>query len=494
MMRLDASQHLRLTQQMKLSPRIIQAMEILQLPMMALQERIEQEMQSNPVLDLQETGVDAEAPPQREDTVEDRGEHDLVIRDDNGHSEDFERLADFTEEYGTEFVTSDAPPRPRPPAPGQRDRKLDAMANAAARGESLNEYLLEQWRFVEVPDAIRQAGELIINYIEADGYLRTPLEEIAERANPAVAMEDLREALRWVQTMEPAGLGARDLKECLLLQLSVEAAAGRDVSLETEIVAHFLRDIEMNRLPQIARRTGRTVKAIQQGLENLSHLNPRPGSLIGQRTVPVVRPDAVVDLDEDGHVVVTMPDGNTPRLSISRNYRRMARNRGTDKDARQFIQRNVRSAEWLISAIAQRRGTVGRVVEEVFAVQREFLDAGPEALRPLPMADVANKVGVHVATVSRAVAAKYVQTPRGIFPLRMFFSGGTTTAGGQDMAWDAVKAKLKEVVDAEDKSNPLNDDQLAAAMNTHGIVIARRTVAKYRSLLEIPPARKRRRY
>jgi len=189
-----------------------------------------------------------------------------------------------------------------------------------------------------------------------------------------------------------------------------------------------------------------------------------------------------------------MADGNNPRLGISSSYRRLGKNRGVERDARQFIQKNIRSAQWLIGAILQRRDTVRRVVEEVFAVQRDFLEQGEEALKPLPMADVAAKVGVHVATVSRAVSGKYIQTPRGIFPLRMFFSGGTTTAGGEEVSWDAVKVKLKEIVDHEDKSKPLNDDELAEALKGSGVVIARRTVAKYRGLLDIPPARKRRQY
>ncbi len=201
-----------------------------------------------------------------------------------------------------------------------------------------------------------------------------------------------------------------------------------------------------------------------------------------------------VDLTDDGDLVIAMPDSNTPRLYVSRSYRKMSRDKRTDKSARDFIRRNIRSAEWLISAVAQRRETVRRVVGEVFQVQRDFLESGSEALKPLPMADIANKVGVHVATVSRAVAGKYVQTPVGIYPLRMFFSGGTTTSEGEDVAWDAVKAKLREIIDAEDKSKPLNDTKLAAELKKHGITIARRTVAKYRDLMDIPPARQRREY
>lgn len=479
---------------MKLSPRIIQAMEILQLPMMALQERIDAELESNPVLEVKDPEVDDEAPPAVDESFDDRGEKPLVVEDSNGNEDDFNRLAQFEAEYGAESIQPDAPYHRAQAATGERDPKMDAMANAPAHSESLNEYLLKQWAFIEVSEPIQSAGRLIINFIEDDGYLRTPLEDLRGRTNEPMTIEQLTEALLRVQQLDPIGVGARDLVECLTLQLRTEAEAGRDVTLETEIVSRFLRDIEMNRLPQIAKRTGRTVEEIKAAIENISHLNPFPGHLIGGKTVPVISPDAFVEIDDQGDLLVFMSDGNNPRLAISSSYRRLGKDRGVERDARQFIQKNIRSAQWLIGAILQRRDTVRRVVEEVFAVQRDFLEHGEEALKPLPMADVATKVGVHVATVSRAVSGKYIQTPRGIFPLRMFFSGGTTTDAGKEVSWDAVKAKLKEIVDHEDKFKPLNDDELAEAMKESGVVIARRTVAKYRGLLDIPPARKRMQY
>lgn len=485
---------MRLQQQMKLAPRLIQAMEILQLPMMALQERIEAELQSNPVLELRNSDVDEQAPPVRDEYAEDRGEAPMVVQDNSDNSEDFKRLAEFEDEFGPELVRSDPPIRPAKIAPGERDRKMDAMANAPAQGQSLNEYLLDQWTFVDMEQDVRDAGRLIINNIDDDGYLRTTLEELSAETNPPGDLQTLRDALDAVQLLEPNGIGARDLQECLLLQLAAEDRAGRDVSLERELVENFLRDIEMNRLPRIARRTGRSIDEIKTALDNLSHLNASPGSLVVQRIVPVIQPDVIVNIDDDGEVVISMHEWNTPQLYISRSYRRMARQRDTAKQARQFIKKNIRSAQWLMDAISQRRETVRRVVGEVFKVQRDFLDDGAEALRPLPMADVAGKVGVHVATVSRAVAGKYVQTPRGIYPLRMFFSGGTKTAEGEDVAWDAIRVRLKEIIEAEDKSAPLNDDHLSAALSKDGINIARRTVAKYRKLLSIPPARKRRQY
>ncbi len=495
-MRLDATQQMRLEQRMKLAPRLIQSMEILQLPVMALQERIQEELQANPVLEMAEnTGEEDVEPVETDDSVE-RGEEPLVVDESNGNSEDFERLADFSDEFGEDFSELDGPSRrPQPPS-GERDAKLEAMANTPAPQQSLNEYLLEQWRLLDTSEEISEAGELVINHIDADGYLHTPLEEIIQKGGEEgpVPLETLQKALKKVQELEPPGVGARDVRECLLLQLSAEAEAGRDVTLETELVDNFLREIEKNHLPAIARKLRRPLEEIKQAVENLSHLNPRPGLLVGGRTVPIINPDAVVEIGDDGEIHVTMSEENSPRLKISSSYRRMARNRDTDDNTRKFIRDNIRSARWLVDAIQQRRRTVRRVIEEVFKSQRDFLEQGRQALKPLPMAEVANRVGVHVATVSRAVAGKYVQTPRGIDPLRMFFSGGTTGSDGSAVAWDAVKAKLKEIIDSEDKSKPLNDDRLAEELANRGLKIARRTVAKYRKLLDIPPARRRKQY
>ncbi|MHC4718062.1 MAG: RNA polymerase factor sigma-54 [Planctomycetota bacterium] len=492
-MRLDVSQSFRLEQRMKLSPRIIQAMEILQLPLLALQERIEQELASNPCLEQMEGSGDPDMPVEAPEESHERGEEDMVVGADKDNTDDFERLADFDEVYAEELDWSDRPSR-AVSAGGERDAKMDALANTAAPSQSLSDYLMQQWAFVEAPDEVKRAGQALIQNIDEDGYLRDPPAELVRQENPPITEPALAEALPMVQALDPPGVGARDLRESLLLQLDAEAAAGKDVALARRLVADFHREIELNHIPQIARRTGRSVGQINEALAHLGRLDPHPGRLIGDHPVPYIVPDAIVDVDEDGNVVVVMRDGDGPALRISRLYRSMARQRQTDSDAREFLRKNLRSAQWLIGAIAQRRRTVRRVIEEVFAAQKEFLERGREALRPLPMTDVARKVGVHVATVSRAVSGKYVQTPRGIFPLRMFFSGGKTTADGQDVAWDAIKVKLKEIVDGEDKTRPLNDDKIAEALAAAGVRIARRTVAKYRNLLNIPPARQRKQY
>jgi len=490
-MRLDATQQLRLEQKLKLSPRMIQAMEILQLPMIALQERIDTEMASNPVLELRDGGDEAaasvEAPADRAD------ERALVVRDNNDQAEDFQRLDRFQNEFEPDVWSGDTMRRSRA-ATGERDAKLDAMANTPAPDQSLYEHLMAQWAFVEADEKTLRAGEILIEQLDDDGYLREELADVAARAGDELTRADFQAALPLVQKLDPIGVAARDLNECLLLQLDIAAAAGHDVALARELVRSFSRDIALNRLPTIARKTGHTVEQVKAAIEQLSRLNPRPGGMIGERATPVIVPDLVVELDDDGKPVVRMIRDGVPSLRISRMYRRMARRRGLDKGAKEFLKNNIRSAQWLMGAIEQRHHTVQRVAEEVFGVQHDFFERGEAGLKPLPMATVADEVGVHVATVSRAVAGKYVQTPRGIFPLRMFFSGGTTTSGGTDLAWDAIKAKLRDLVDAEDKSAPLNDDQLVDQLTGVGIKIARRTVAKYRKLMNIPPARQRRQY
>ncbi len=234
---------------------------------------------------------------------------------------------------------------------------------------------------------------------------------------------------------------------------------------------------------------------IHTALGLMRKLKISPGRDLVDVDVPPIIPDVIVDLDEEtGEYVAALSDGLMPTLRISKRYQTMARDRTVDKDTRDFIGNNVRNAQWLIESINQRKNTLLRVVNVVLARQRDFLDHGPQHLKPLPMIEVADQLGIHVGTVSRAVSDKWLQTPRGLVSLRKCFSGGTETASGQNVSWEAIKAKLKEIVDAEDKSGPLSDAALADALKQSGIDIARRTVVKYRQQLDIPPARRRKVY
>jgi RNA polymerase sigma-54 factor len=518
-MELTQSTSMRMEQRQLLTPRMIQSMEILQLPLMALEERIEQELQSNPVLEIRDgAGLDE---PEPAEPVAEGGEYGLpaepaqpaaefseaerpmVVKDDGDQPEDFERLARIGEYLeNEEFSTNSSFRRPSGSYDGERDRKLDAMNNTADRGINLTEHLLGQWAFMECPPPVSQAGRAIINHIDQDGYLRTDLEAVQRESRTPLTIEDLQSALALVQQLEPAGVGARDLGECLLLQLdALEAdpddapSQKHDFDLERALVRDHLRDIEMNRYPQISKKLGRPIADLKAAVKRLGHLHPHPGKQIGGSDPPPIIPDALIRYDEEtDRYEIEMTNDPAPNLYISGMYRRMVKDKTCEKKTREFLVNNVRNARWLIEAIEQRKSTIMRVIRTVVDAQREFFDKGPEFLRPLPMISVADQLGIHVATVSRAVSEKWIQTPRGVFPLRRFFSGGTTSADGEDMSWDAVKEKLKAIVENEDGNNPLNDDEIVLKLKEQGIVLARRTVAKYRKILNIATARQRKEY
>ena len=516
-MQLSQSTNMRMDQRQLLTPRMIQSMEILQLPLMALEERIEQEMQNNPVLELREGEPEAAAPSAdaeqtREQAREDysEGEQALTMTDTAAGSEDdFDRLARISDYFeNEEFNTNGSRDfRPSSAFDGERDKKMDAMNNTASRGVSLQEHLLGEWAFVDCTPEVRAAGEAILSNIDGDGYFRRdgqplPMEELVKESKRPLTVPDLDAALRLVQTLEPTGVGARTLRECLLIQLNAlangddeDAAEGHDFDLERALVTDHLKDLEMNRYPQISKRLGRSMDAIKAAVRKLATLHPHPGKLVGGDDAHAIIPDAIIWYDEEtDQYEIEMTNDPAPNLYISGMWRKFLKEKKGDKQTREFLSNNVRNARWLIESIEQRKSTITRVIRAVVDAQREFFDKGPEFLRPLPMILVADQLGIHVATVSRAVSEKWIQTPRGVFPLRRFFSGGTQSAEGEDMSWDAVKEKLKVIIADEDKVNPLNDDEIVEKLAAQGIELARRTVAKYRKILNIPTARQRREF
>jgi RNA polymerase sigma-54 factor len=521
-MRFDASQQMRLSQQMKLAPRMIQSMEILQMPLMELEERIEQELESNPLLEQVEPG-DGEGTEAGEPGLDgapdarhrENGElaPDAPLRIDSGSgSDDFERLDTFEQNNpeiaGNEFDAERAPREYEDfgergsRLDGERDAKTDAMANTAAPDASMTDQLLDQWRFADVDPVLKPAGEQIIAYIEEDGYLRTPLEAIADRAPASpdatnVDVKTLERALGAVQLLlEPAGVGARDVRECLLLQVDALIRGGdSDVEGWTTVrrlIADHLDDLAQNRLPRIADKTGVPLAAVKRAIDKMGSLRLAPGRELSPKTAAIVVPDAIVEFDEDGNKYIAyLNDRRSANLRVNQEYAAMAKDRQAPRETRDFIKKNLSNAAWLLDAVEQRSRTLLRVVNAVVAAQRDYFDLGPQSLKPLEMTAVAEQLGLHVATVSRAVADKHLLTPRGVVPLRGFFSGGTQTESGEEVSWDAVKAALKDVIDAEDKTRPLSDEALAEEVKKRGIEIARRTVAKYRDQLGIPSARLR---
>jgi RNA polymerase sigma-54 factor len=490
-MRLDTSQHMRQEMRMKLAPRMIQSMEILQLPVMALQERINQELEENPTLVERESDVDET--PEAEETLgaEERTveERELVVDEKHGNEEDFERLQELDEDWSDHFRASHRVSRGE--LDDQGERKHDAMQNMAARPETLQDSLYHQLSFLDCPGDLHELAEFIIYNLDKDGFLRVALDEIVRDFGNGATPEKAAAALELVQKLDPAGVGARDLRECLLLQITPETPHTDAVR---SIVANHLDDLQKNRLPAIQRRTGLSIEQIKQAMEAIKTLNPRPGANFTSETIPYVVPDLIVDQDDEGNYQVRMVDEHLPHLHINRLYQRMLRDRTADSATREFIQRKIQAARWLIESIEQRRSTILKVANAIIEHQRAFLDEGPEHIQPLKMQEIADRVGVHVTTVSRAVDDKWVQTPRGIFPLKRFFGGGTVTESGDELAWEIVQQKLKEVIDHEDKSNPLSDDEIVKKFLEQGITIARRTVTKYRKKMGIPSSRERKQF
>ncbi len=454
-------------------------MEILQLSLPALEEKIIQELESNIALELVEPDVEESLP-------------------EDGEASSQEDAIDSAEDIDTQF--SDLPPRSSSQGDG-RDPKLDAMANIRARQESLSEQLLHQWSFAEVDSSIKDLGIELIGLIDADGFLTYTDAELSTHFHQEIDLRPSEEELNCTilalqQWLDPPGIAARSLQESFIIQIDSffddDPISWADVRVLIE--SHLDQLIE-NRLPQVATESGLGLERVKFAMSKMHELTISPGRMLAAESVLPVIPDAIVEFDDRAdEYIVGICNGNLPSIRISNAYEKMLTDAHSDESTRNFIKRNLNSARWILEAVGQRKTTLLNVVKIVVDRQREFLDQGDAFLRPLPMIEVADMLGIHVATVSRAVADKWIQTPRGIFRLRRFFSGGYDSDQGGEMSWEAVKTRLKEIVEAEDKKSPLSDEAIAKSLRTQGIEIARRTVVKYRQQLSIPAARLRKEY
>ena len=505
-MHLNISQQMKMGQQMKLAPRMIQSMEILQLNLMALNDRIEQELIDNVTLE-QVVKEDDTAKPSDAPTT-DSGESSTVestettptveveqkelVLDEKNNESDFERLVEMSSEWPADNVLGSSRASSNR-IDEEGDRKHDAMSNMTARPQSLHEYLLEQFAFFQVSPKIRAFGEYLLQNLDHNGRLPSTLAEVVqvyEVYNSKIGMEAAQETLQLIQKLDPPGVGARDHREMLMLQITPEFPF-RDAVI-TLINGH-LEDVANNRLPVIQRKTGYSLELIKIAIEQLQNLNPYPGRGFEVRPVQRVTPDLSVAKDADGKYVVKLEDEYIPELRISGRYRKMLQD-DPSTETREWIKKKVESAKWLIESIEQRFNTLKRVAQAIVDYQTEFLEHGPEAIVPLKMQQIADVVKVHVTTVSRAVDEKWIQTPRGLFPLKRFFGGGTQTASGEEVAWGIIRIKLQEIIDNEDKSSPLSDDALVNELAKQGYKLARRTITKYRKNMNIPSSRQRREY
>jgi RNA polymerase sigma-54 factor len=468
---------------------MIQSMEILQLPVSALLERVEEELRENPVLE-----VSANDPEMPEETYEVEPNstaetRELVVDETGNNVDDFERLVELDRDVPDHF--DDRPRVSSNRVQDSIDRQHDLMANIEDRPESLHDYLLHQLHELEVSPELMAMCERIISTLNPSngGYLRVSLEDLLPADHPPEMLDLARRALTLIHTLDPPGIAARDLRECLLLQIDSSLPMHEEVRC---LVNHHLEDLRDNRIPQIQRSTGYSYDQIMSAWEQLRKLNPKPAARFTSTRAPAIVPDVVVYKDADGTYRVQAEEAPIGNLYISNYYKKRHQNGQLTDVEREFLKRKYASAKWLIEAIEQRRNTVARVAEEIVKHQTAFLEKGPEHLLPLKMQQIADRVGVHVTTVSRAVDDKWMDTPRGLVPMRRFFVGGTQTEDGEDVAWDRVQIELKRLVDNEDKSDPLSDEHLCQELRSMGFDVARRTIAKYRTKLSIPSSRQRR--
>jgi len=376
-------------------------------------------------------------------------------------------------------------------ASGDDDPKFEAMNNTAAANGSLAESLYDQFVLLDPDDDTRDLGRHLIFNLDSNGFLAYTIEEILQspELRGRFTPEQAEEALQLVHRLDPRGVGARNLQECLLLQLDPEDP---DHELKVRIIRDYLLDVNKNKLPKVARELEVTIPQLKKLIGQIARLDPRPGAKIGGDRNAYVHPDVVVEW-VDGRYEIQLEDSFFPRIRVNPQYRKLLANTD-DPKVKDYVRKKLENAKWLVDAIQQRQNTLYRVCEEIFSVQRGYLDFGEAQLKPLKMQEIADRVGIHVSTVSRAIADKWVQTPRGIVRLKFFFTGGAETADGETLSRRSVKQKVKSIIDGEDKTSPLSDEQVAERLKADGLDIARRTVTKYRKALQIPSSRQRRQW
>lgn len=481
-----------LQQQQRLTPQLIQAMDILQLNALALESRIAQELDGNPALELMPGEEELAAIPPAETRDEDvpDGERALVVGE--GGAGEFARLDNLVREY--DWLDDDEYRGTRSRARGmeEADGKLEAMANTAARPVSLHDYLMQQWGLVEVDERTRIIGARLIEAIDDTGRLSVPPTDLATEVDPPATETELATALAVVQELDPPGIGARSLQECLLLQL---AALPGEHTLARRIIAEQFENLQKNRLPLVARALEVDLEDVKAALQVIGRLSLHPGADVVEQKLPTLVPDLIVEYnDRDDRYEVRLARGNTRELRISPEFRELLERSRHDAQARAFAREKIEAAGAIIDAVRYRRERLLAVGQAVVAAQHDFLDHGEQHLKVLRMSDLAARFGCDPSTISRTVDEKYMQTPRGIYPLRMFFTGGAETDAGDALGWASIKAKVEEIIAQEDKRNPLSDDEIVTRLRATGVEIKRRTVAKYRAQLNIPPARQRRQY
>ncbi|HYA92835.1 MAG TPA: RNA polymerase factor sigma-54 [Thermodesulfobacteriota bacterium] len=481
---LEIKQTPKLVQQLVITPQLQQAIRLLQLTRLELVDLISQEMKENPLLEEAEEGKElaegeapvidqeeAEAPPEPEVTPELKG---------NGEGADEFDWENYLE-------NSNLTPFEKSSRRSQDDEERPSFENFLTKRTTLTDHLQWQLQLSHFTEEEHEAGTWIIGNLDEDGYLKVSLEEISSETH--LPMEGAERVLRRVQQFDPVGVAARDLKECLLIQL--EQISPRDPVAE-RIVSDHLSLLRNRNYPAIAKRLGVSLDRVNRAASLISKLDPKPGKAFGSEVIQEIIPDVYI-YKVEGDYVIYLNDDGIPRLKINSLYRNILNgSRHAPDGDRKYIQDKLRSALWLIRSIHQRQRTIYKVAKSIVKFQREFLDKGIQSLRPLVLRDVAEDIQMHESTISRVTHNKYAHTPQGIYELKFFFNAGITSTQGETMASESVKNLVREIIAKEDPRKPYSDEKLVQILQGMNIHIARRTVSKYREMMKILSSNERR--
>jgi RNA polymerase sigma-54 factor len=474
-MALEQKLHLKLSQKLIMTPSLQQAIKLLQLSKLELQEVLNQELLENPL--LEETAEEAKAEEPETDTTDqktDAEEAAKVEADKKDEKDSFDEI-DY-DAYFQDYIEYGYNPRM------SEEHEEFPIENTLTRPPNLTDHLTWQLGMSDSSPRVKEVGNFIIGNIDEDGYLRASHEEI-QAAGPYEA-EEVHAAIKAIQTLDPIGVGARDLRECLLLQLDF-------LEIDEPLVETIIRDhwdmFMQRHFVQLAKTLSIDMKTLEGLVEVIKHLDPKPGRKYSNERAIYVEPDVYIQKVGEEYVIILNEDG-MPKLRINGSYRAMLHSMDSKSDGEtvNYIKDKIRSAVWLIKSLDQRQRTIYKVAESIVKHQREFLERGIDFLRPLVLRDVADDIQMHESTVSRVVSNKYMHTPRGLFLMKYFFHSGIDSDTGEDISSLTVKKKIQSFIEAEDPRKPLSDSKIMKILNDEGINIARRTVAKYRDELNIP--------
>lgn len=453
--------------QQVLAPHLFQSLEILQMPLLDLQQMIKQELSENPTLEATQEQPDAQIEIEQGTKDVERDEFDNEI----------EKLAALSEEWGDNFYEN------RQVASGSdAEEKYQYMMDSLSESSTLHDQLLDQLSLSNLNEYERKIAGIVVGNIDDDGYLQLDVDDLL--ALPNFPAEMLDKILATIHEFDPPGVGARDLRECLMLQLK---RAGREDTQEYQMVSDHLDLLGRHKYDEIARAMGLTVDRVKELAGKVAKLDPKPGRNFSDDRIEYVTPEIIVE-KKDGEYVITQNRKPYPHLFISRKYLQMLKDPSTSREVKSYIREKITKSKQFIQSIDQRMSTIYRIAVEIVRIQRDFFDHGVSKLRPLNMKTVAELLEVHETTISRATAGKYMQTPRGLLSMKYFFKPGIVTASGESISNESVKAALAEIIQGEDKKKPYSDAKLVQLLEEDGMKIARRTVAKYRDQLRILPS------